>query len=468
ACYAWGTTYDPTATFYLLPTRAWELACGCALAIFTRRRGENVVQRQGLLLLGFAAVMTSYFFFEGHGRQNGALLIPVLGSVLMIYHGGKGSGAIDSLLCHPVTVYIGKISYALYLWHWPILCLHRTGFIQEQYGLNVVAMVPLIIVCAMASYHLIEVPVRRQKRAIVPICLALAGSVAFSAYLYREDHSYETAMYSETVWKGRVYDVTPTQVWHEAARQKMQGIVVPPRAEAESQAFANGGIIKKYGGDTPDVVVLGDSHALMWAGVIDEICGELGVTVSFCAADGMTPFVDLPIQKEPPVNGFTSDEKYIFENVKLEKLEKWKPKIVVIAVRWGSVRNLPTDVLEFMGSIGSRVLLIEQPPRLYFGNRNAPQYLSYLRLHPVGSTRQYIPAADKRVKMQVKRVVNAIIKQFPFSEAAEIASIYENDRGEAWVLDGSDVLYIDDDHLSEKGSLKAKGMIKDKFVKMLE
>ncbi len=466
--YVLGTTYDPTATFYLLPTRAWELACGCALAIFTRNQGDQAVQRHGLSAIGLLAVMASYFFFEGHGRQPGALLIPVLGSVLMIYHGGKSGGAIDAFLCHPVTVYIGKISYALYLWHWPILCLHRISFIEEKYGLSAFSMVPLIIVCAMASYHLIEVPVRRQKRAIAPICLALAGSVMFSSFLYREDHSYETVAYSETEWRGRAYDVTPTQEWNETMKRRMQGITVPMRDEAENDAFATGGIIKKYGGDTPDIVVLGDSHALMWAGAIDEISRELRVTVSFNAADGMSPFVDFPIQKHPTGKNFTSDERYAFETTKLECLKKWKPKIVVIAARWGSMRNLQTDILEYVGTIGSQILLIEQPPRLYFGNRNAPQYLSYLHLQPDGSARQYIPTADKRIKMQAKRIVSEIVKKFPFCDAAEIAQIYENDSGEAWVLDGSDVLYIDDDHLSQKGALKAKHAIKDKIEQMLK
>ena len=63
----------------------------------------------------------------------------------------------------------------------------------------------------------------------------------------------------------------------------------------------------------PEIVVLGDSHALMWSGIVAQIASELNVTVSFYAAAGTPTFFDIPIKKKRNFF-FTSDELSTFDN----------------------------------------------------------------------------------------------------------------------------------------------------------
>jgi peptidoglycan/LPS O-acetylase OafA/YrhL len=120
------TNANPSAAYFVTTTRMWELGIGGLLAI-TPARLTRTLARQGWLgWLGLAAVIASAFVLTGSMAFPGALaLLPVLGAVALIA-GGSAEGRYGParLTSLPFMVFIGDISYSLYLWHYPIINLY--------------------------------------------------------------------------------------------------------------------------------------------------------------------------------------------------------------------------------------------------------------------------------------------------------------------------------------------------------
>lgn len=180
---AYSSQVDKTSAFYLLHNRAWELAIGAIIAVVTipqigGRRGAEL-----LSLLGMALILAGY----GLSGKVGAFpapgaLIPCLGAALLIaYAPGTMIGRGLSL---PPMVYIGRTSYSLYLWHWPIITLYQlhTGFELEL--IEVVLLIAASFFAGVLSYHFIEQPFLKsfrqvKTRHVLPVgAMAIVG-VAF-------------------------------------------------------------------------------------------------------------------------------------------------------------------------------------------------------------------------------------------------------------------------------------------------
>lgn len=148
--------------FFLLPSRAWELLVGACLAQglvreTLDRRINELVACVGLSLILFAA-----FAFKGTTPFPGySALFPVLGTACLIYSGQSTFLSRFSLQGSPIT-FLGKISYSLYLWHWPFLSLARiaSANVAELEPVVTVAIVGLSFIAAILTYKYVETPFR--------------------------------------------------------------------------------------------------------------------------------------------------------------------------------------------------------------------------------------------------------------------------------------------------------------------
>jgi peptidoglycan/LPS O-acetylase OafA/YrhL len=181
----------PEAAFYLLPMRAWEMLAGALLAraqpqLIGMPKLRAVAGPVALVLIGVAlATYGPAIHFPGWFA-----LLPVVAGVLLICAGmGQGSG-VSRLLSRPVPVWIGRISYPLYLVHWPINIFALT--LLPNYGLvERWAMFALSFACAHALYRWVERPLRagpwlkadRRLFAIYLASLALIMAIAGSAWV---------------------------------------------------------------------------------------------------------------------------------------------------------------------------------------------------------------------------------------------------------------------------------------------
>jgi peptidoglycan/LPS O-acetylase OafA/YrhL len=158
-------SYSKSGVFYLLPTRAWELLAGSLLALGVIPKIKNKVSAEIISMLGFTLIIYSVFTYTKQISFPGAnALIPVLGAVMIIAAGNNSHDTnIKKLLSSKIFVYVGLISYPLYLWHWPIFT-----FIKNIYGhsptlLIIWCGISLSFVLSWISYTFIEKPFRDKK-----------------------------------------------------------------------------------------------------------------------------------------------------------------------------------------------------------------------------------------------------------------------------------------------------------------
>jgi peptidoglycan/LPS O-acetylase OafA/YrhL len=157
----WGVRNFPSATFFLLPTRAWELLLG-GLLCFTRPLGDS---RRWLSLFvgvaGLCAVVVSASCFDENTQFPGtAALLPCVGAAMCIYSNSGTPNLAGRLLSLKPVVFVGLISYSLYLWHWPVLALSRYRFGEHLNRAEAVAALGVSFVLAWISWRFVERPLR--------------------------------------------------------------------------------------------------------------------------------------------------------------------------------------------------------------------------------------------------------------------------------------------------------------------
>lgn len=168
---AWQSSTNPTQAYFLLPSRFWELAAGVLLFqlvnISPEPRGSEghsyfhlVVGVLSLLLVLGALSLSTPARFPVPGAVPG-----VIGSLGLIWslHRHPELRSLHDLLGNRPLVFIGKISYSLYLWHWPVFVLFRWTWGLETPLLRAVALA-VVFVLAIGSWRLVEAPFRHGLR----------------------------------------------------------------------------------------------------------------------------------------------------------------------------------------------------------------------------------------------------------------------------------------------------------------
>ena len=228
----WQVSIDPIATFYSPQTRFWELLCGALLAWSLTVRQAKVVTSFGhdvakplgrtlsnlCYVAGTLLIVTGLRFLNQGSQFPGVLaLIPVLGAVLLIA-AGANSWVNKRILSLRILVWIGRISFPIYLWHWPILSfgqIYFTGLPPIWFKL---ASLVLTFGLAWLTYKYVEHPIRfsvknsKAKLAVLSTTLAALGIVGlvisqtdfsgtrtFHSVLIKRP-GFENAIGSATTW----------------------------------------------------------------------------------------------------------------------------------------------------------------------------------------------------------------------------------------------------------------------------
>lgn len=182
SCAHW-SAQNPTFAYYLMPSRFWELGLGCALALveqlgyLARFAAHRHVQRYApAMAMGILAISAKYTS-PAHFPYPGAI-VPVLATALLVASSRASNSVAVRVLRSPSVVYMGKVSYSLYLWHWPVICL-----VNRMYGLDsswvLAATIVVTLLLCVTTHHFIEEPLRHLK--ITRPRLVFAG--AFAAML---------------------------------------------------------------------------------------------------------------------------------------------------------------------------------------------------------------------------------------------------------------------------------------------
>jgi peptidoglycan/LPS O-acetylase OafA/YrhL len=161
------TSTDPGPAYFVTTTRIWELAVGAGLAMVTAR--ELKVGESGRAIvgwLGLVAVVASAVLYDLSTPFPGyAALLPTLGTAAVIWAGASSSWGPGALLSQRPAVWVGTISYSLYLWHWPFLVVAEAMFGELTLAGGLV-VVTASLIPAWLSYRFVETPVLRWSKGV--------------------------------------------------------------------------------------------------------------------------------------------------------------------------------------------------------------------------------------------------------------------------------------------------------------
>ena len=276
----------PDAAFYLPMTRGWELLAGVMLASFGLPSIRSGAISTALSAAGLGAVVAAVIGFDSDTSFPGlAALLPTLGTALVIATDRAADPLAGRLLRQPVMVLIGRMSYSLYLWHWPVLVFFRQTAGREPRNAELALLLVFIFLASAASWRFIEEPCR-QVRGGIPygrLVRTLAGVsavlmlIAVSgwrtdgyAFLQRPDvNRYLLAERDVNPDRGRCFD---------------RGIALMDR-----------GIPCRLGPEAgaPAFIVWGDSHANALMPVLASLAREEGVAGVFTGASGCVPLLNV-------------------------------------------------------------------------------------------------------------------------------------------------------------------------------
>ncbi|MEH6359723.1 MAG: acyltransferase family protein [Amylibacter sp.] len=188
----WFTRSSHTATFFLFPFRAWELLIGVLLAIYGQKTQENWRHGPAASWAGLALLLGAIGFVQAGDNFPGTqALFPVAGTALVIWN-GRDDNPVNRALSSPVPVFIGLISYSLYIWHWPILTLSQYYFDGYRSGIEAACWLLFAITVATISWWFVERSVRRARnlsgRVLVgSAVVASVGLLSIGSVLYLKD-----------------------------------------------------------------------------------------------------------------------------------------------------------------------------------------------------------------------------------------------------------------------------------------
>lgn len=158
---AYQISQNQATAFYLTQFRVWELIIGSLLAI--NINGASVSQKVSNILgtVGMTLIAVPIFVYTESTSFPGLTALPsVLGTVFVIYGNTREYGIIKRVLEIPLLTFFGKISYSLYLWHWPLLVFTRYYLILPPTLLENLFTIGLIFFISTISWKFIETPFR--------------------------------------------------------------------------------------------------------------------------------------------------------------------------------------------------------------------------------------------------------------------------------------------------------------------
>tara|TARA_R110002096_G_scaffold91753_8_gene207660 strand:+ start:3822 stop:5717 length:1896 start_codon:yes stop_codon:yes gene_type:complete len=161
----WGSINKPTAAFFLLPSRGWELLIGVFVAFFLFNNKINVSMKisQAISLIGILLITYSVFIFDKNTPfPSFYALIPTLGTALVILYANPKT-LVGKLLSNKLLVGIGLISYSAYLWHQPLFAFARLYIINPISSSYFLVLSICSLVLAYFSWKYVERPFRNNK-----------------------------------------------------------------------------------------------------------------------------------------------------------------------------------------------------------------------------------------------------------------------------------------------------------------
>ena len=274
----WLTVLAPIWAFYSLPTRSWELSIGALIALLPRLQNQKRV----VAIIGLVALLVSTFWFSEETAFPGFYaLLPVLGTAALLSSIGNWPNPIKWLATNRISLWLGKISYPLYLWHWPVLVLPIALLSRDLLVWERIVALLITVFLADLTNRFVEEPLRVKdispRRLIQIVGLAMVLSVLLGLGIMK---------------------TTTSSILVDGKQTTLASI------EARPITYENGCHLNYHQSISPlcefgkldstkTVVLYGDSHAAQWFPALNKLADEKGfklisLTKSACPSIAVT------------------------------------------------------------------------------------------------------------------------------------------------------------------------------------
>ncbi|MGJ7902843.1 acyltransferase family protein [Lysobacter sp. 1R34A] len=419
---------DNDAAFYQMPTRFWELTTGGLIAMSSARmRGAALIACYAGVFLAVISLFVP--FLPGHFPGVGALPA-VAGAALILWsvHVRGHLGGAGALLRARPMVFVGLISYSLYLWHWPLLAIARAGSLVTLSPELRAGLVFAAIVLAWLSYRWIERPFRGMARArsARTVWLGSAVSAALALCLLG------LASYIDN-GKGAGARASRDRPENMAACHASSLSPVPA---APNPACASAAEIV-------DTVIWGDSHALAWQPFAWEIADRAAINITRDSCGPALGFAG--------VKGYESKAPACeaSNRMALAYFAHLKPRTLIVAARWSSFlgdaraaefEDAFIETMAVVSGLAERVLIMGPTPELA---ARAQQCIDLDKLQSCAESRTAYRIRTERAR----RLLNAVAARYPNVQVVDPEAYFCKEDSCGVLRDGFS-LYWDDDHVS--------------------
>ncbi|MFN3746512.1 MAG: acyltransferase family protein [Hyphomicrobiaceae bacterium] len=295
----WSSVAAPEAAFYLLPSRAWELLLGSILALSlpTAPAPRPLWLRNAAVLSGLAGIGAAIFTYHAGMTFPGlAAALPCLGCALVIWAGASAESSLSNdaqmhplalrFLTLPPLVFLGLISYSLYLWHWPIIVFTRYLMPDPLAIEQAAVIVSATIGIASASWKFIEQPLRRGDRIWPTPQRRMSYSVASVVALALMGVVLHATKGLPWIQKPEVRAITAAAADKSPVREHCHF----DRGEQGRRPLADTCVFGSTYGRR--IIVLGDSHGAELSYALSEVAATSGLHVRQVTASACPPAQD--------------------------------------------------------------------------------------------------------------------------------------------------------------------------------
>ncbi|MBC7006718.1 acyltransferase [Photobacterium sp. BZF1] len=463
------TNKNALAAFYFLPTRAWELMIGSILALNLISQPNLRIWREVYSSVGILMIICSIFFFSSSTAFPGiAALMPTLGTALIIYAGTGGSSLISSFLSLRPIVFIGLISYSLYLWHWPIIVYTHIISIKEPTYIVLSIMLCFIFLISIISWRFVELPFRQKsifktKLSLLSSSALVSALILINGAAFVVSDGYPNRLNKELSHNFAAKD---DKWYHWTSCENIIGKL------ENGEDLCNIGFksSKKF-----RFILWGDSHAKSLASGVDLSADNNNFLGKLATKSACPPLLLIERLGRTHCHDFNQTVlNYISNNPEIE--------VVILAARWtisahgtrykqehgktvklinieekehGNSTNLElfevglTNTIQALQALGKEIVIVHSIPEVGFDVPSAFQVSSITGREINGliapSFKEY-QERTKDVEVIFNKLKGLYSVDFIFPEKVLCDEEY------CRVAIGNDLLYRDDDHLSTFGS----------------
>ncbi len=262
--------------FYMFYTRVLEFCIGGFISLGILPKSEKKLTNSIIGFFGISLLCYSFFFIQqeylGRSFLQFGVVIPCIGTALIILANSKSS-KVNRILGTKLLSYIGKISYSLYLFHWPVIIFWKTYTGQPDIGVAASLCIILIsFTLSTLSYFLVEQPARKSKFRdkyilIYAILIIIVFATSFKQLEEQEIASWRITNYQKT-------QLEPPRQYAPECRETRSNQILFYECQDTNKS------------DTPIIALVGDSHSPHFLRSTTEWASKNGYNVTFLGVAG--------------------------------------------------------------------------------------------------------------------------------------------------------------------------------------